>query len=61
MCFFLFTAKEDFMLADVPLFWFEYHMTHWQGDTYLCEVCVWWDGTVEIMEMVRIEAKNEHE
>lgn len=42
-------------LKEVPLFWFEYHVMYWQGKNYLCEVCVWWDGLVEIMEMVELE------
>lgn len=49
------------MLSDKPLFWFEYYTMHWEGDLYLCEVCVFWNGEVQIMEMVRIEVQNEHE
>jgi hypothetical protein len=49
------------MLSEMPLFWFEYHMMYWQNKSYLCEVCVWWNGTVEIMEMVELEAKNGYE
>jgi len=49
------------MLKELPLFWFEYHMMYWQGRSYLCEVCVWWDGHVEIMEMVHIGENNGYE
>lgn len=49
------------MLSDKPLFWFEFHMMYWQDEPYLCEVCVWWNGTVEIMEMVKVEEKNHAE
>lgn len=49
------------MLKETPLFWFEYHMMYWQEKAYLCEVCVWWNGHTEIMEMVEIGAHNGYE
>jgi hypothetical protein len=55
--FFLFFAG-GFMPIDTPLFWFEFQMIFWQGKSYQCEVCCWWNGAVEIMEMVEVEYKN---
>jgi hypothetical protein len=43
------------MLADVPLFSFTLEIQEWQGKLWLCEICTYWNGIVEILEMVEIE------
>lgn len=43
---------------DVPLFSFYFEVIPWEGRFWLCEVCVYWNGHREILEMVEIEAKD---
>lgn len=43
------------MLSQVPLFWFEFEVIYSLNRFWLCEVCVFWNGVREVMEMVEIE------
>ena len=41
--------------ADMPLFTFEYDVIYWCNRFWLVELCVWWNGETQIMEMVEIQ------
>lgn len=43
------------MLSESPLFWFEYEIIEFGGFLFLAEVCVYWDGSREVVEMVRLQ------
>lgn len=41
--------------GDTPLFWFELDVIYYYGRCWLVEYCVFWNGVVQIMEMVEIK------
>jgi hypothetical protein len=43
------------MLVARPLFWFVYRVEIWEGRVWLCEYCVWWDGSEDLLEMCGIQ------
>lgn len=47
------------MLVERPLFWFEYEMIYWEHRFWLCEVCVYWNGLREIVEMVEVKGSDD--
>jgi len=54
-CFFLSIFREDFMLPDTPLFKFDLEVIYYCNRFWLCEICVFWDGSTQIVEMVELE------
>lgn len=46
------------MLKEIPLFVLSFEMQEWQGKLWLCEICTWWNGYIEILEMVDITGVN---
>ena len=53
--FFISREGERKMLSDARLFWFELETIYLFNRFWLCEVCVFWNGDREIMEMLEIK------
>ena len=43
------------MLPDTPLFKFDLEVIYYCNRFWLCEICVFWDGSTQIVEMVELE------
>lgn len=42
------------MLPNTPLFVIIQEVREWQGRLWLCEICIWWNGDEDILEMVDV-------